>query len=198
MSMATPPQAREGLAVPDRVPESVFIGHGTEVLSVWHVPFVFRGFTVSIASHHTAFAQPGACSASFRSGASLRNDSPLRALPGAHAAVFGLLSFLTCCACLPTHLHPTQAHPYYATLWMYLLWPLTLPIVLGMWLWGSVFVADKHSIGDMPVETWCMPALGARSQDEAAPLPRPPPCPLLRLRPRGAVAPCLRRPPSRV
>lgn len=104
-------KALGGEAVPDRAPEAVFLGHGTEVLSVWHVPFLFRGFA---------------------------------------------------------------AHPYNAALWMYLLWPLALPIVLGLWLWGSVFVADKHSIGEMPIETWCMPALGAPRKPLARPHPSHP------------------------
>lgn len=90
-------KARAGLAVPVTAPKAVFLGHGTEILSVWHIPFVFRAFT---------------------------------------------------------------SRPFHAPVFMYVLWPITLPVVLALMAFGSVFVADKHLLGDMHIETWCMPALG--------------------------------------
>ena len=79
------------------VADTVFLGHGTELLSFFHLPFMFRGLA---------------------------------------------------------------AHPYYAPLYMYALWPLTLPLVLVTMLFGRPFTADKHSLGRLRIETWCTPAMG--------------------------------------
>ena len=90
-------KARAGEAVPVETPDCVFMGHGTELLSVFHLPFMSRGLS---------------------------------------------------------------AHPYRAPLWMYALWPLTLPLVGAMMLFGRPFVADKHQLGKLNIETWSTPAWG--------------------------------------
>ena len=78
-------------------PDAVFLGHGTEMLSVFHLPFAFRSLA---------------------------------------------------------------AHPYHAPWYLYLLWPLTLPVAAVLMALGRPFTADKHSLGPLRLETWVTPAMG--------------------------------------
>lgn len=78
-------------------PDFIFLAHGTELLSTFHVPF-------------------------------------------------GLASF--------------ASKPYAPSWLMYLLWPLTLPILALVWLFGDVFVADKYRLRGLRMQTWCMPRYG--------------------------------------
>jgi len=88
-------KAASGKAVPHGPPETVFLAHGTELLSVFHLPFMSRGFA---------------------------------------------------------------ARPFEPSRWMYILWPLALPLLLLARFFGRVFVADKHRLGTMKIETWVTPA----------------------------------------
>jgi hypothetical protein len=89
--------ALQGKAVPVVAPDCVFMAHGTEVLSLLHLPFASRALS---------------------------------------------------------------AHPWAPSLLLYLLWPLVLPLALLVALLGRVFVADKHSLRDLRLETWVTPAFG--------------------------------------
>ena len=89
--------ALQGKAVPVVAPDCVFMAHGTEVLSLLHLPFASRGLS---------------------------------------------------------------AHPWAPHALLYLLWPLVLPLALLVALLGRVFVADKHSLRDLRLETWVTPAFG--------------------------------------
>lgn len=85
-------QAKAGAAVPDRTPEAVFVGHGTEVLSVWHVPFMLRSFTVRICEGK-AFSPWAQIAPGDRSASALQPpcDAP-RAAP--HAALRLMMALL--------------------------------------------------------------------------------------------------------
>mmetsp|Transcript_28759 Transcript_28759/g.72893 ORF Transcript_28759/g.72893 Transcript_28759/m.72893 type:complete len:697 (-) Transcript_28759:4-2094(-) len=88
--------AAEGKAVPERAPDAIFLGHGTEILSVFHLPFLSRSFS---------------------------------------------------------------AKPYKAQPWMYVLWPVAVQLLLAMRVFvGKVFVADKHRLGKLELQTWVTPA----------------------------------------
>jgi hypothetical protein len=88
-------KASAGVAVPHKAPHTVFLAHGTELLSVFHLPFISRQFA---------------------------------------------------------------AHPFKTHWLMYVLWPLTLPILVVLRFVGRVFVADKHRLGHLALETWVTPA----------------------------------------
>jgi len=88
-------KAAAGNAVQHAPPETVFLAHGTELLSVFHLPFMSREFS---------------------------------------------------------------SKPFQPSMWMYILWPIAVPMLLLARLFGTVFVADKHRLGAMRIETWVTPA----------------------------------------
>jgi len=88
-------KASAGVAVPHKAPNTVFLAHGTELLSVFHLPFMSRTFA---------------------------------------------------------------AHPFKTHWLMYCVWPLTLPMLLVLRLVGQVFIADKHRLGHLNIQTWVTPA----------------------------------------
>jgi len=88
-------KASAGVAVSHKAPHTVFLAHGTELLSVFHLPFMSRQFA---------------------------------------------------------------AHPFKTHWLMYVLWPFTLPMLVMLRFVGRVFVADKHRLGDLAIQTWVTPA----------------------------------------
>ena len=89
--------ALRGEAVPAEAPHVVFMAHGTEVLSLLHLPFACRSLS---------------------------------------------------------------AHPFAPHWALYLLWPIAAPLALLVAAFGRVFIADKHTLGELRLETWVTPAFG--------------------------------------
>lgn len=88
-------QAIAGKAAPKVAPDVVFVGHGTNLVSLFHLPFMFRSFS---------------------------------------------------------------ARPFEPKWWLAPLWPLCLTVMFVMRLFGKVFVADKHRLRHLKLETWVTPA----------------------------------------
>eukprot|EP00850_Spirogloea_muscicola_P018792 SM000176S03123 [mRNA] locus=s176:54048:58847:- [translate_table: standard] len=61
---------------------------------------------------------------------------------------------------VPFGLPQFAAHPYAPSWLMYLLWPLTLPLLALVWLFGQTFVADKYKLRDLRMQTWVIPRFG--------------------------------------
>jgi hypothetical protein len=91
--------ALRGEAVRVEAPDAVFLAHGTEVLSVLHLPFACRSLS---------------------------------------------------------------AHPWAPRAALYALWPLAAPLAAAVALAGRVFTADKHTLGELKLETWVTPAFGVQ------------------------------------
>ena len=90
-------KAITGAAVPVKAPDVVFMAHGTELLSVFHLPFVLRSFS---------------------------------------------------------------SRPFVSAWWLKPFWPLCVPFVLLLRIFGSSFVADRHRLRHLNCETWVTPAWG--------------------------------------
>lgn len=90
-------KAIAGEAVPNKSPDVVFLAHGTELLSVFHLPFALRSFS---------------------------------------------------------------SRPFEAKWWLKPLWPLCLPVFFLVRLLGKPFVADKHRLRKLKLQTWVTPAWG--------------------------------------
>lgn len=90
-------KAITGKAVPVKAPDVVFMAHGTELLSVFHLPFMLRSFS---------------------------------------------------------------ARPFVSSWWLKPFWPLCVPFVLLLRLFGKSFVADRHRLEKLNCETWVTPAWG--------------------------------------
>ena len=90
-------KAITGAAVPVKAPDVVFMAHGTELLSVFHLPFMLRSFS---------------------------------------------------------------SRPFVSAWWLKPFWPLCVPFVLLLRIFGSSFVADRHRLRHLNCETWVTPAWG--------------------------------------
>lgn len=90
-------KAITGKAVPVKAPDVVFMAHGTELLSVFHLPFMLRSFS---------------------------------------------------------------SRPFVSSWWLKPFWPLCVPFVLLLRLFGKSFVADRHRLEKLNCETWVTPAWG--------------------------------------
>jgi sterol desaturase/sphingolipid hydroxylase (fatty acid hydroxylase superfamily) len=90
-------KAITGKAVPVTAPDVVFMAHGTELLSVFHLPFMLRSFS---------------------------------------------------------------SRPFVSSWWLKPFWPLCVPFVLLLRVFGKSFVADRHRLRKLACETWVTPAWG--------------------------------------
>jgi len=90
-------KAINGRAVPVTAPDVVFMAHGTELLSVFHLPFMLRSFS---------------------------------------------------------------SRPFVSQWWLKPFWPLCVPFVLVLRMFGKSFVADRHRLKTLNCETWVTPAWG--------------------------------------
>ena len=61
---------------------------------------------------------------------------------------------------LPFGIASFASRPYAPSAAMYLLWPLTLPLLALIWLFGKVFTADRYTLEGRRMQTWVTPRLG--------------------------------------
>ncbi|KAL2632944.1 hypothetical protein R1flu_004423 [Riccia fluitans] len=61
---------------------------------------------------------------------------------------------------LPFGIPSFAAHPYEAKWYLWPLWPLTLPIMITLWIFGHPFVADSYCLEDEKTQTWVIPRYG--------------------------------------
>lgn len=61
---------------------------------------------------------------------------------------------------LPFGLASFAAQPYAPSFFLYLLWPLTLPALVIIWIFGRVFTSDKYNLDGLRMQTWVMPRFG--------------------------------------
>ena len=90
-------KAINGRAVPVTAPDVVFMAHGTELLSVFHLPFMLRSFS---------------------------------------------------------------SRPFVSQWWLKPFWPLCVPFVLVLRMFGKSLVAERHRLKTLHCETWVTPAWG--------------------------------------
>jgi hypothetical protein len=61
---------------------------------------------------------------------------------------------------LPFGIPSFAAWPYSVRWYLWLLWPLTLPVLGMTWIFGRPFVSDKYQLPNLRMETWVIPRFG--------------------------------------
>jgi hypothetical protein len=67
---------------------------------------------------------------------------------------------------LPFGIASFAAWPYAPKWFLWPLWPLTVPIMAILWVFGKAFVSDTYRLKNLRTETWVVPSFGYQDTNQ--------------------------------